>query len=331
MTVKQRPASTSESRVDGRRRARLIDQRMAALEANTGRGRTSIARAETANLLDLKWALTPHETPEVCFAIITQPIAEKILENARPHNRPVSNDRQLRWTQILEEDHYVVTHQGLGFDTNGAYIDGQHRLRTIAATGIPMLTEVTVGLDVRAWAATDAGYARTAANMLAGEGFTYGGTHAAAIRLVRCYRSQLPVSQWKRRVFVDTETILNDTKRDPDGYGYAVKYGVSMAVGTKLTWAASAAGVYLLRTLNPQETVTEFLEGLATGADLHKGDTRLRLRDQLRNMRERVLRADSIYHLALLVNCWNEYITQERHATPPRRSIVEFPRFVTMG
>src|SRR6185503_17546608 len=70
----------------------------------------------------------------------------------------------------MRRGEWMVTHQGIAFDTRGVLVDGQHRLAAIIEADVPV--ELTVFTDVGegTFDVLDIGKRRSAADVLAIEG-----------------------------------------------------------------------------------------------------------------------------------------------------------------
>jgi hypothetical protein len=78
-----------------------------------------------------------------------------------------TDNRKLRpwWVNSLagciERNEWILTHQGVAFDTTGKLIDGQHKLHAILTAGIPTEVAVYRGISPEAFKVLDVGIKRT--------------------------------------------------------------------------------------------------------------------------------------------------------------------------
>lgn len=79
--------------------------------------------------------ITPEKAARY-LATITSP------DQQRKHVESVSDS----YAKTMKAGHWMLTHQGIGFDENGLAIDGQHRLWAIVKCGIPQRMMVTRGI-----------------------------------------------------------------------------------------------------------------------------------------------------------------------------------------
>jgi hypothetical protein len=80
--------------------------------------------------------------------MLTPYVAEKLLK-ANTHNRKISASVVQRYVNEINNDEWMLSAQGIGFDRDGILCDGQHRLQAIFDSGktVPML--IVYGLAPR--------------------------------------------------------------------------------------------------------------------------------------------------------------------------------------
>lgn len=96
---------------------------------------------------------------------ITPELAEEWL-GKNVQNRNVRRGKVALYARKMRDGVWSVTNQGIGFDTGGTLVDGQHRLHAVIEAGIPVRMNVTKGLDPKARSHIDTGAARTAGDIL---------------------------------------------------------------------------------------------------------------------------------------------------------------------
>jgi len=97
---------------------------------------------------------------------VTPELAREWLTKNHPQNRPIRETRVRMYAEEMSAGRWRVTHQGVAFDSDGALIDGQHRLMAIVRTGAATHMMVTRGLLVDTFALLDQGAFRSAADIL---------------------------------------------------------------------------------------------------------------------------------------------------------------------
>ncbi len=97
------------------------------------------------------------EPPKV--VAVTPDIATKWLEG-NTHNRGIDQKTVEKYARDMKRKLWVITHQGIAFDTVGTLVDGQHRLWAVIESGetVPML--VHHGLPIETQVVIDTHHAR---------------------------------------------------------------------------------------------------------------------------------------------------------------------------
>lgn len=163
-----------------------------------------------------------HVTPELA--------REWLQKNTR--NRPLSKPYVRELKEDLLTGRWKETHQGVGFDTNGALVDGQHRLHAIAESGVPAWLPVTRGLDPSVFEVIDQVRKRTAAQILTMEGVSKDAPRYAAMA-----RSILTITRKAPRVS-NTEAVQYAVEHQATLSKYlGVARKFSAPVGAAFAWA----------------------------------------------------------------------------------------------
>lgn len=117
-------------------------------------------------------------------------------------NRPVSAGQVERYARDMAAGNWMITNQGIGFDVDGALIDGQHRLNAIIRAGVGIHMQVTRGLPPMARRHVDQGYQRDIAGVLHMDGMPNSKHVVARVRaianIVAKTKVVLSLSQWER-------------------------------------------------------------------------------------------------------------------------------------
>lgn len=110
------------------------------------------------------WA--PNRSEYTERMTVTPPLAARMLDfNSR--NRPVSSKKVTRLAEKMRSGNWVWTHQGVGFDTDGRLVDGQHRLMAVVASDTSQDLLVTYGMSPDAFDHVDTEGSRNSADLLA--------------------------------------------------------------------------------------------------------------------------------------------------------------------
>jgi hypothetical protein len=245
---------------------------------------------------------------------ITPARAEQLLA-ANTTNRPISRPTVRAFAEAMRRGEWLVTHQGIAFDTNGVLVDGQHRLAAIIEADIPV--ELTVFTDVGegTFDVLDIGKRRTAADVLAIEGEKNSTMLAAMVRTVWLYTNR-PDSNWSGgNAAVSNHQIVQTLEEHPKLRDFP-SLGEQIASSTGMIKSAAGAAAYLVEQATRRTDLSPWYEGIIDGAGLQKGDPRLLFRRVMFNMTRKqagqpMRRRDTREHVALYIKAFNAWRTGE--------------------
>jgi hypothetical protein len=120
---------------------------------------------------------------------ITPKKAVELLE-ANTTNRPLSMPVVRAFAEAMKRGDWLVTHQGIAFDTHGVLVDGQHRLAAIIEADVPIEVTVFTEVEPGTFDVLDTGKRRNAADVLAIEGEKNSTMLAAMVRTVWLYENR---------------------------------------------------------------------------------------------------------------------------------------------
>lgn len=279
-----------------------------------------LARAKAAGELvefDPRWLFASHEKPAMREGIITPALAEKLLM-LNTDNRPKKEKSQKMAARALRDGRYLLTHEALALSTAGVILDGQNRLMAIVETGVAAPFFVAVGMDPLTRDVIGRGSYRSAFDTFSMAKVPNAMRVASITRLLMTIEAAKGNGVYDIRP--DNDEALARFRQDPEGFLGAhaeasamVGYGKSSARLRAIGLVTMGAVIYRLRSVEPSaDLVTDFLEGVRTGASLKHGDARLALRDWNEAARERHERPHRIESAAVVILAWNAWIAGER-------------------
>jgi hypothetical protein len=245
---------------------------------------------------------------------ITPAKAEELLA-ANTANRPVSKSTVRGFAEAMRRGDWLVTHQGIAFDTDGVLVDGQHRLAAIVEADLPV--EMTVFTDVEpgTFDVLDTGKRRNAADVLAIEGEKSSIMLAAMVRTVWLYHNR-PDASWSGGAAGVTNHQIVQTLATHPRLRQFVPIGDRIAAETGMIKSAAGAASYLVEQANKRARLQDWYEGVIDGAGLAKTDPRLMFRRTMFAMARRQAglvqrRRDTREHLALYLKAFNAWATAD--------------------
>lgn len=117
---------------------------------------------------------------------ITPKKAAEFLE-ANTANRPLARSVVKGFAEAMTRGDWMVTHQGIAFDSNGVLVDGQHRLAAIIEADIPVEMAIFTEVNAGTFDVLDTGKRRNAGDVLAVQGEKSVTVLSAMLRTVWLY------------------------------------------------------------------------------------------------------------------------------------------------
>lgn len=236
--------------------------------------------------------------------LVTPAMAKTWLETTNVNNRPLS---EMHWMKIwldIAEGRWKYNGEPISFGTNGALLNGQHRLQACAAGDTPIDTDVIFGLDPEAMCTIDIGKVRTAANIAHLEGIQNASVACAAAHLILLHENG-GIQQLGNKQVEPSKTKVNERvridHRISDFAGRAAGLGRSLAPPRVM-----ACCYYFFSAKNP-ELAEQFFDRLASGAGLTKHDPVYLLRERLRTNSAGKAKLPLLEIVALFFKAWIAY------------------------
>jgi hypothetical protein len=236
---------------------------------------------------------------------------------ANTANRPLSRSTVRGFAEAMRRGEWLVTHQGIAFDTNGVLVDGQHRLAAIIEADLPV--EVTVFTEVGSdsFDVLDTGKRRNAADVLAIEGEKSTTLLAAMVRTVWLYDNRPDASWSGGNAAVTNHQIVQTLAAHPRIREF-VPVGERIATETGMIKSAAGAAGYMVERVNKAKKarLADWHEGIVDGAGLGKTDPRLVFRKTMFAMARKQAgvvqrRRDTREHVAIYLKAFNAWAAGE--------------------
>lgn len=245
------------------------------------------------------------------------PSRAAVMLEANTSNRPLSRSTVRGFADAMRRGEWLVTHQGVAFDTAGVLVDGQHRLAAVIEADVSV--EMTVFTEVPAgtFDVLDTGKKRNAADVLAIEGEKSTALLAAMVRTVWQYENR-PDQSWSGgAAAVSNHQIVQALEQNPGLRDY-VPVADRVAGETGMIKSAAGAASFLVDRANPRKKgkLAEWHDGLVEGAGLSKSDPRLVFRKTMFAMARKQAgvvqrRRDTREHVILYVKAFNAWAAGE--------------------
>lgn len=256
--------------------------------------------------------------PARCVLLtITPEQAVSILLNSNSHNRPLSACRVQDLKARLLRGEWKLNGETIIFAHDGTLMDGQHRLKACAVSGVAIETYVTFGQDPEAFITLDSGKGRSSSDDLAMSGWQNTTAVAATARLVMAYTEGVRGQRVCSGNDYSRGQVLAFAQANP---------GLQESTNAirKLLKEIPVAGRILAAChfLFGQRSETDrdaFFKKLATGAEMEEDDPILAARRRLfteRNRAKNTLSTHSAMNafsaFYVLIKAWNASRTGEK-------------------
>lgn len=229
---------------------------------------------------------------------------EALTRNSK--NRKISNRAIALFASEMKRGEWRSNGESIKFDSQGRFIDGQHRLRALVESGTTQEFVVVRDLapDDSTFATIDAGRKRTACAVLAMEGMPNAHALASIIGFWHLCRANLALDKELR---LSSQQILASYRLSPERWSDAA----SFAGHVKNFIRKPPYGVfaYIAHKRAP-DVFSEFHTHLRTGAGLHADSPILALRNYLGNGNARRAPNNEAIRLREYNACagaWNNY------------------------
>jgi hypothetical protein len=217
-------------------------------------------------------------------------------------NRPLNARQVEKWAQVLRASEWELN--GSSIVLNGTrLIDGQHRLKAVVLTGIPMTTIVVRNVDPKVFDTIDVGRKRTGMDALAVAGYRNTAQLASAARDVWQYQT----SSIPRKRTAENRVLLQVLEQHP---GLVASHRICERYRCRhITISILTAYHYLFSLVDP-EAANKFIYDLAKGTGLEASDPVYMLRERLlasvsKGYTSKQSKIDSIAKRALLIKAFN--------------------------
>jgi len=228
--------------------------------------------------------------------------ADFLSRNA--NNRPLKPSHVKHLAAVITRGEWVENGEAIMFDERGNLINGQHRCHAVIAAGVPITSLVIRGLSDSAFQTLDQGSKRTAGDVLGVIGEKNCNNLAASAKvflsIARCYT--IEGKGIHRMPSVSATLVVNTINDNPAiremtnavaNKKHLKNFGVSKIAGV-LAYAATY-GEYA-------HMANQFIDDLASGANLPNNSPVLLLRDRLTLSRQSPTELVSV-----IIKAWNAY------------------------
>ena len=236
--------------------------------------------------------------------LVTPEMAKYWLETTNIKNRPLSEAHWMKLWLDIAEGRWKYNGEPISFGTNGALLNGQHRLTACSESETAIDTDVIFGLDPDAMSTIDIGKVRTAANIAHLEGVENATAACAAAHLILLHENG-GIQQLGNKEVEPSKTKVNERVRIDRKIsavaGHASGMGRGLASPRVMTFC-----YYLFSEQHPDLAKT-FFNQLESGAGLTERNPVYLLRERLRTNSAGKAKLPLLEIVALFFKAWIAY------------------------
>lgn len=238
---------------------------------------------------------------------ITPQVAEEPLKQ-NTKNRPISETNYKKILESMKSGEWELNGESIKIAKTGRVLDGQHRLKASADSGVTFTTLIVYGLEDDSQNTIGTGAARSTAHILGMNGYT-NVTNLSAI-VTAIIRSE----RWNIRVAVrgagtqpvTAKQVLDRLESEPELVNlmnWAIRNRTRMGIPVRTLGLLN----YIFSNIN-KEDADYFFDKLATGGNLKDGDPILTLRNTLASLNvSQRNKVSAVYVAALVIKAWNKF------------------------
>lgn len=163
--------------------------------------------------------------------------------------------------EAMERLEWKLSPQGVSIASDGFLIDGQHRVTSVAVSGIPVAMKITYNVPDDVFPVVDTGKGRSAGDILAMLNIKNATHVATVIRLLYNYDNFRDPADWFAKAMTNEQIykeLLENYITLPDAYNYARSMHQSRQSKTYLSLTAMGAAQYIITRAWPDAPVKEF-------------------------------------------------------------------------
>lgn len=232
------------------------------------------------------------------------PAAAQTIFDGRAKNRPIKMRLVQKMSAEIQSGTFKPNGETCVFDENGRLIDGQNRMRSCVVAGKPIVVYCVFGIPTKFFPSFDQGAGRGGNDIASLMGFKNANTIAAVARLSILYSDGsiadtgvLPFSKDRLTAYL---------KRNHDLLQSAVNFTLSHSKGLRSLMPLShPCFLYYYACEKQAAKSADFIEKLADGAGLSKGDPILMFRNRMQALAGEKHRLTTLNRLAILIKTWN--------------------------
>lgn len=256
---------------------------------------------------------------------ITPELAQHYL-SMNVKNRRVQDNQVQFYLRQMKSGQWKITGDPVKLSSDGALLDGQHRLLAIVAYGQPVEMFVAEGLEPESFEVIDTGKPRTAGDVLSVFGVEKAINVAAIVRFILLFKMDKKHASWFTRTVSPSHSDVLDFVQKHPHMNEILDFVHKVYRDFRYLPVSVIGGFYFLFAEKNQTKADKFFMQYKTGLELTKTDPVYWLRDRFLKNEIQKTKLTRKEKLMLFVTAWN-YFVQDKPMT--RLSIPDkFPNII---
>jgi hypothetical protein len=263
-----------------------------------------------------------YPAPDVKIVTVTPDYAQELL-NKMATNRPLRPSKRGQYEKAMSGGSWFLTGQGITIDWFDRTIDGEHRLRSIVATGTPQALIILYGADPASRAAIDDGAKRSFADDLFMAGTPEATSSAAQLRRISLWDGVAERFEGRGGLAGIGHHWISRTEMNDLWASHEKDIAVAVKIANKYKplWPGNSGSLtfmaWLLRDENPS-TVARFFSIMVNGSQDSADRPLLQVRQALSGTvtawKRDHKQAGVEYEVFWLIRGWNAWLKREKLA-----------------
>ncbi len=245
--------------------------------------------------------------------LITPEKAQKFLANNKG-NRQISRRHIDFLREQMISGKWKFTGDMIKISDTGRLLDGQHRLQAIVQSNTPQIMLIGYGFNEDIFGTIDTGKNRTAADLIAINGFTNAKNMQSMARFVLSFNKgayTLPNSRSSTAMTKISNQEILDFVQNNEEMVDIIKFAGEIYYKIRSISHANLAGLYMLMAKKNQVECDYFFEKYGSGLDLHSKHPIYLLREKLLKFSMSKRKMESREKIALFIKAWNAFLLKK--------------------
>lgn len=242
---------------------------------------------------------------------ISPELAKQWLETSKLNRRLTERNVNFLYGQ-MKSGNWLLTGDTIKFGTDGALLDGQHRLSAIVKYGKPIDAFVARGLEQEVFQVLDTGKSRTASDVISASGYKYATNLAAIARNIILFQHGFYTTGGGRKERASNKDVLDFVQSHDELQEITAFCQNHIYQSFRFITLGYLGMLYYILSRKNQTKCDEFFGKYASGTDLSESNPIRHLRERLIKDGQNKLKLTGRDKIALFIYTWNNFMLNKR-------------------